>query len=37
MIGNWLGVLLSTLRQVCVGGGTDAGADFVPGSKGHGL
>ena len=38
MIGKWLGVLLSTLlRQVCVSGGTDAEADFVPGSKGHGL
>ncbi len=38
MIGKWLGVLLSTLlRQVCVSGGTDAEADFVPGAKGHGL
>ena len=38
MIGKGLGVLLRTLlRQIHVSGGTDAEADFVPGSKGHGL
>ena len=38
MIGKWLGALLSTpTRQIRVSGGTDPEADFVPGSKGHGL
>jgi hypothetical protein len=36
MIGKWLGAPLSTpTRQIRVSGGTDAEADFVPGSKGQ--
>ncbi len=38
MIGNWLGVLLSTSdRQIRLSGGTDAEVDFVPGAKEHDL
>jgi hypothetical protein len=38
MIGRWLGALPSTpTRQIRVSGETDAEADFVPRSKGHGL
>jgi hypothetical protein len=35
MIGKWLGALLSTpTHQIRLSGGTDAGVDFVPDSKG---
>ena len=38
MIGKRLGALLSTpTRKIRVSGGTDAGVDFVPDFKGHGL
>ena len=36
MIGKWLGALLSTpTHQIRLSGGTDAGVDFVPDSKGR--
>jgi hypothetical protein len=38
MIGKWLSALVSMpTRQIRVCGGTGAWADFVLGSKGHGL